>query len=76
MAQEHQTLDLESSVLDTLMRVRPMSEQDARSFLPYFLFYGDAVFTHVKACSLGERAVFAAVVVSLDSGCTRLSRSR
>lgn len=56
MAQEHETLDPELSVLDTVLRERPMSEQDARSFLPFFLFYGDSVFKKVKACSLGERS--------------------
>jgi ATP-binding cassette subfamily F protein 3 len=56
MAQEHETLDLELSVLDTVLRERPMSEQDARTFLPYFLFTGDSVFKQVKACSLGERS--------------------
>jgi ATP-binding cassette subfamily F protein 3 len=44
MAQEHETLDPRLSVLETVLRERPMSEQDARSFLPYFLFYGDSVF--------------------------------
>ncbi len=56
MAQEQETLDPELSVLETVLRARPMSEQDARSFLPYFLFYGDAVFKKVGACSLGERS--------------------
>jgi len=39
-----------------VLRERPMSEQDARSFLPFFLFYGDSVFKQVRACSLGERS--------------------
>jgi ATP-binding cassette, subfamily F, member 3 len=56
MAQEHETLDPELSVLATVLRERPMSEQDARSFLPYFLFSGESVFKQVKACSLGERS--------------------
>jgi ATP-binding cassette, subfamily F, member 3 len=58
MAQEHETLDPELSVLDTVLREsdRAMSEQDARSFLPYFLFSGESVFKQVKACSLGERS--------------------
>lgn len=43
MAQEHETLDPELSVLATVLRERPMSEQDARSFLPYFLFSGECV---------------------------------
>jgi ATP-binding cassette subfamily F protein 3 len=56
MAQEQETLDSHLSVLETVLRERPMSEQDARSFLPYFLFYGDSVFKSVDACSLGERS--------------------
>ena len=56
MAQEHETLDPRLSVLETVLRERPMSEQDARSFLPYFLFSGDSVFKSVAACSLGERS--------------------
>jgi len=56
LAQEHETLDPELTVLETVLRERPMSEQDARSFLPFFLFSGDSVFRQVKACSLGERS--------------------
>jgi ATP-binding cassette, subfamily F, member 3 len=56
MAQEHETLDPELTVLQTVLRERPMSEQDARSFLPSFLFHGDSVFKQVKTCSLGERS--------------------
>ena len=56
MAQEQETLDSELTVLQTVLRERPMSEQDARSFLPFFLFSGDSVFKQVKACSLGERS--------------------
>jgi ATP-binding cassette subfamily F protein 3 len=56
MAQEHETLDPDLTVLQTVLRERPMSEQDARSFLPYFLFSGESVFKHVRTCSLGERS--------------------
>ncbi|HET6315198.1 MAG TPA: ABC-F family ATP-binding cassette domain-containing protein [Chloroflexota bacterium] len=56
IAQEHERLHLDLTVLDTVLRERPMSEQDARSFLPFFLFYGDSVFRRVGACSLGERS--------------------
>ena len=56
MAQEHETLDPSLTVLETVLRERPMSEQDARGFLPAFLFYGDSVFKRVSACSLGERS--------------------
>src|SRR5262249_26599981 len=56
MAQEQETLDGRLSLLETVLRERPMSEQDARSFLPYFLFYGERGFKSVDACSLGERS--------------------
>jgi ATP-binding cassette subfamily F protein 3 len=56
MAQEHETLDLGRTVLDTVLRERPMSETDARSFLHFFLFGGDSVFRRVGECSLGERS--------------------
>jgi ATP-binding cassette, subfamily F, member 3 len=56
LAQEHETLDPDLTVLETVLRERSMSEQDARSFLPFFLFYGDSVFRTVRACSLGERS--------------------
>jgi len=56
MSQEQETLDPRLTVLETVLRERPMSEQDARSFLPFFLFYGDSVFKSVAACSLGERS--------------------
>jgi ATP-binding cassette subfamily F protein 3 len=56
MAQEQETLDPSLTVLETVLRERAMSEQDARAFLPYFLFYGDAVFKRVSSCSLGERS--------------------
>jgi ATP-binding cassette subfamily F protein 3 len=56
MSQEQETLDPSLTVLETVLRERPMSEQDARNFLPYFLFSGDHVFKRVSACSLGERS--------------------
>jgi ATP-binding cassette, subfamily F, member 3 len=56
LAQEHETLDLQQSVLATVLRERPMSETEARSFLHFFLFSGDHVFRRVGECSLGERS--------------------
>jgi ATP-binding cassette, subfamily F, member 3 len=56
MAQEQETLDPERTVLETVLRERPMSETEARSFLHFFLFGGDSVFRAVGACSLGERS--------------------
>jgi ATP-binding cassette subfamily F protein 3 len=56
MAQEQETLDTRRTVLETVLRERPMSETEARNFLHFFLFGGDSVFWRVGACSLGERS--------------------
>jgi ATP-binding cassette subfamily F protein 3 len=56
MAQEQETLDTHRTVLETVLRERPMSETEARNFLHFFLFGGDSVFRPVGACSLGERS--------------------
>jgi ATP-binding cassette, subfamily F, member 3 len=56
MAQEQETLDPGLTVLETVLRERAMSEQDARSFLPFFLFHGEDVFKRAGNCSLGERS--------------------
>jgi ATP-binding cassette subfamily F protein 3 len=56
LAQEHETLDLDRTVLQTALDERPMGETEARHFLHYFLFAGDAVFRKVGDCSLGERS--------------------
>jgi ATP-binding cassette subfamily F protein 3 len=56
MAQEQETLDVRRTLLDSVMRERPMSETEARSFLHFFLFGGDSVFRRVGECSLGERS--------------------
>jgi ATP-binding cassette subfamily F protein 3 len=56
LAQEHETLDLRRTVLETALHERPMSETEARSFLHFFLFGGDSVFRRVGECSLGERS--------------------
>jgi ATPase subunit of ABC transporter with duplicated ATPase domains len=55
-AQEQETLDPESTPLETITRVAAMSETDVRSFLHYFLFSGDEVFVPIKLLSYGERA--------------------
>jgi ATP-binding cassette, subfamily F, member 3 len=56
MAQEQETLNLQRTVLQTVLQARPMSETEARNFLHFFLFGGDCVFRTVGACSLGERS--------------------
>lgn len=56
LAQEHESLDQTRSVLDHVLRERPMSQTEARNFLHFFLFGGDSVFRRVSECSLGERS--------------------
>ncbi len=56
LAQEHETLDVRRTVLETALHERPMSETEARSFLHFFLFGGDSVFRRIGECSLGERS--------------------
>ena len=55
-AQEQELLDLASTPLETVRSVAAMNETEVRSFLHYFLFAGDAVFTPVGMLSYGERA--------------------
>ncbi len=56
LSQEHETLALRSTVLETVLRERPMSETEARNFLHFFLFSGDSVFQRIVECSLGQRS--------------------
>lgn len=65
--QEHQGLDLESSVLDELWKIKPqMLASDLRSFLAKFLFLGEDVFRKIKTFSGGEqsRVVLAKLILS------------
>jgi len=55
-AQEQENLDPDSTPFDTLRQSAAMSDTDVRSFLHYFLFAGDDVFTPVGSLSYGERA--------------------
>jgi ATP-binding cassette subfamily F protein 3 len=71
LSQEHELLDLERSVLDHVLRARPMSQTEARSFLHFFLFGGDSVFQPAGACSLGERSRLQLALLVLQ-GCNLL----
>lgn len=55
-AQQQESLDPASTPLATIRAVALMDETAARSFLHYFLFAGDSVFTPVHLLSYGERA--------------------
>jgi ATP-binding cassette subfamily F protein 3 len=56
LAQEQEILDPRSHALDVIQAEARMNHTDARSFLHYFLFTGDDVFTPVADLSFGERA--------------------
>jgi ATP-binding cassette, subfamily F, member 3 len=71
LAQEHETLDVQRTVLEMVMRTRPMGETEARNFLHFFLFSGDSVFQRVGTCSLGERSRLQLALLVL-SGCNLL----
>ncbi|HUS17767.1 MAG TPA: ABC-F family ATP-binding cassette domain-containing protein [Chloroflexia bacterium] len=55
-AQEQEGLDPRQTALESLRAVAALAETEARNFLHFFLFSGDAVFTPVGQLSYGERA--------------------
>jgi ATP-binding cassette subfamily F protein 3 len=55
-AQVHTDLDLDKTVLDTILEVRDQPLGEARSFLARFLFTGDDVFKRIGDLSGGERS--------------------
>jgi ATP-binding cassette, subfamily F, member 3 len=55
-AQVHSDLDLDKSVLDTILEVKDQPLGEARNFLARFLFTGDDVFKPVGALSGGEQS--------------------
>jgi ATPase subunit of ABC transporter with duplicated ATPase domains len=71
LAQEHELLEAERSVLDHVLRARPMSQTDARNFLHFFLFGGDSVFRPAGECSQGERSRLQLALLVLQ-GCNLL----
>jgi ATP-binding cassette subfamily F protein 3 len=71
LAQEHERLDPARSALDHVLRARPMSETEARTFLHLFLFGGDSAFRPVGACSQGERSRLQLALLVLE-GCNLL----
>jgi ATPase subunit of ABC transporter with duplicated ATPase domains len=55
-AQEQETLSPESTPYAEIRGLAPLDETETRSFLHYFLFAGDEVFTPIGQLSYGERA--------------------
>ncbi len=65
--QEHEGLDVESSVLDEVWKANPrLLPGELRSYLGKFLFFGEDVFRPVKSFSGGEqsRVVLAKLILS------------
>ncbi len=71
MAQEQETLDDEASPLELIRAAAPLDETEARSFLHYFLFAGDEVFTRCGRLSFGERSRLALASLAVR-GCNFL----
>jgi ATP-binding cassette subfamily F protein 3 len=71
MAQEQETLDPAATPLALLRAAAPLNETEARSFLHYFLFTGDEVFTPVNKLSFGERSRLALALLA-GRGCNLL----
>jgi ATP-binding cassette subfamily F protein 3 len=65
-SQEQEGLNPKQNVLEAVRAVASISETEARNFLHFFLFSGDAVFKRVSQLSYGERArlVLARLVLS------------
>lgn len=55
-SQEQEGLNPHQTALEAVREVAAISETEARNFMHYFLFSGDAVFTPVGQLSYGERA--------------------
>jgi len=55
-AQEHQTLDYDKTLIDTIRHAAPISESDSVSFLGKFLFDYDQSRGHIRNLSGGERS--------------------
>ncbi len=71
MAQEQELLNPSLSGLATIQKVAPFNETEARHFLHYFLFSGDAPLRPSGSYSYGERArLMLALLVA--QGCTFL----
>ena len=56
MAQEQELLNPNLNSLQTIQRVAPFNETEARNFLHYFLFKGDDALRVTRELSFGERA--------------------
>ncbi len=65
-AQAHDDLNPENTVLDELLRHKPMALSDARKHLAQYLFRSDDVYKQISMLSGGERAKLALAILALD----------
>jgi ATP-binding cassette subfamily F protein 3 len=63
-SQAHEALNLENTVLDELIRHKPMKPGQARNVLGQYLFRSDEVFKPVGALSGGERGRLALAILA------------
>jgi len=63
-SQAHEALNLENTVLDELIRHKPMKPGQARTVLGQYLFRSDEVFKPVGALSGGERGRLALAILA------------
>jgi len=66
LAQGHEGLDQENTILDEILKVRNLPLERARGFLGRFLFSGDDVFKLVGDLSGGERSRVALAKLTLE----------
>jgi ATP-binding cassette subfamily F protein 3 len=66
LAQTHETLNLEHTILDEILEVKNLPLEKARTFLGRFLFHGDEVFKQVGDLSGGERSRVALAKLTLQ----------
>ena len=66
LSQGHESLDLNSTILDEILKAKNMPVEQARGFLGRYLFSGDDVFKPVGVLSGGERGRVALAILALQ----------
>lgn len=66
LAQGHENLNPQASVLEEILRVKNLPLEQARGFLGRFLFSGDDVFKPIASLSGGERGRVALAMLALQ----------
>ena len=64
-AQAHELLDPNSTIIDEIMRAKPMPQSEARNYLGAFMFSNDDVFRTIGSLSGGERGRVALAKLAL-----------